>query len=198
MAPPDLRERVAKTHEGAVRAWSVTDTEPAGLNGIALAPAKPDYAKLVNPSIEEPPFTGQSAGIILVEPDGRVWTVSPKNEYGGYRNTFPKGRLNPGETPQQAAIRETWEESGLVGKIDKFLGDFERSTTVTRYYLGHRVGGAPWAMGAETERVNLHPLAGPGIEAHLRDVHGDETTDHKILAELRTRARMGKPGSCTR
>ena len=78
-----------------VRAWSVTGTEPAGLNGIAMAPAKPDYAKLVNSSIEEPPFTGQPAGVILLEPDGRVWAVSPKNEYGGYRNTFRKGQLDP-------------------------------------------------------------------------------------------------------
>jgi 8-oxo-dGTP pyrophosphatase MutT (NUDIX family) len=195
-----LKSSIQKTHDGAVHAWESrdrggkeswgpNDKELAILNGVPLEPALPDYDQL-QASIPEPPFTGDAAGVILLEPDGRVWTVSPKNEFGGYRTTFPKGRLDPGETPQEAAIRETWEETGLVGKIESFLGDFERTTTTTRYYVGYRVAGAPWAMGSETGIVHLQPLDDK-LAADLRNVKGEVTSDHHVLIALKMRA-MGK------
>ncbi len=33
----------------------------------------------------------------------------------GHRWVLPKGLINPGETPAQAAVREAWEEAGLEG-----------------------------------------------------------------------------------
>lgn len=33
------------------------------------------------------------------------------------RLVFPKGGVKKGETPQEAALRETWEEAGVVGDL---------------------------------------------------------------------------------
>ena len=46
--------------------------------------------------VDEPefvPIKGKKvgAGVIVQEPDGRVWVVHPTNGYGGYKGTFAKG-----------------------------------------------------------------------------------------------------------
>lgn len=102
----------------------------------------------VKHNLYEPEFkdiTGKqkSAGILIVEDDGRVWMYEPKNQFGGYHNTFPKGRLD-GQEPQTAAIREAFEETGLQVEIVGYLGDFEKSTTNNRFYIAKRVGGVPF------------------------------------------------------
>ena len=33
-----------------------------------------------------------TSGAVLVETDGGGWMVSPSNRFGGYANTFPKGK----------------------------------------------------------------------------------------------------------
>jgi len=35
---------------------------------------------------------------------------------------FPKGHIEPGETPAQAAVRELAEEGGVLGEAEDFLG----------------------------------------------------------------------------
>lgn len=43
------------------------------------------------------------------------------------RWTFPKGIVEPGETPGQAALKEAWEEAGIRGTISgPTLGSYER------------------------------------------------------------------------
>lgn len=151
------------------------------LNGIALEPWDPpaDWTQVegTNPSIDEPEFnevvgqtqfedpkTGEtktrqikkkrSAGVVIVEPDGRVWLFSPRGGFGGVDNSFPKGRLE-GLDPQQAAIKEAYEETGLKVEIVSHIGDYERSTTNTRYYLARRTGGMPGDFHWESEAVRL-------------------------------------------
>jgi 8-oxo-dGTP pyrophosphatase MutT (NUDIX family) len=35
---------------------------------------------------------------------------------------FPKGHIEPGETPEQAALREVEEEAGVVGELEAVVG----------------------------------------------------------------------------
>jgi ADP-ribose pyrophosphatase YjhB (NUDIX family) len=141
---------------------------PAELNGIALAPWQPpatdaEWAAVAGQAdIDEPPFSAPSgknpaAGVVVIEPDGRIWLVSPSNGYGGYKNTFPKGRPEADTSLQATAICEAFEESGLKVEITGFLADLPRSTTRTRYYTARRVGGTPAAMGWESQAVHLVP-----------------------------------------
>lgn len=55
----------------------------------------------------------QSAAIPLL--DGRVCMVTSRS---GRRWVFPKGQIDPGHTPAEAALIEAWEEAGLVGTLD--------------------------------------------------------------------------------
>lgn len=98
-----------------------------------------------------------AAGVVVIEPDGRFWVVAPTNAFGGYKATFPKGRLEPGMSPQATAIKEAFEELGLQVEITGLIGDFELSTTITRYYLARRVSGLPTQMSWESQAVMLVP-----------------------------------------
>jgi hypothetical protein len=143
---------------------------PAMLNGLPFPPWKeaPDDAAAwemlasVMP-VDEPPFDApkgfkNAAGVVVREPDGRVWVVAPSNAFGGYQATFPKGGMD-GKSTKATALVEAFEESGLRVRLNEFLVDVQRSTSYTRYFLGERVGGNPADMGWESQAVMLVPVA---------------------------------------
>jgi 8-oxo-dGTP pyrophosphatase MutT (NUDIX family) len=148
---------------------------PAALNGIALTscaltlPA--DAAAVAEPPFLLPAGMRAAAGAVVVEDDGRVWLVSPSNGFGGYLATFPKGRLDPGCSLQQTAVREVFEESGLLVQLEAFLLDVQRTQTYTRYYVAQRIAGCPAQMGWESQAVHLVPAPRlPEIAAHANDI----------------------------
>ena len=145
---------------------------PAELNGVPMASWTnyPDNdgewnaLDLLAATMDEPlpPKTRLplASGVVTVEPDGRIWLVSPTNQYGGYETTLPKGKLEGSKLTLQAnAIKEAFEESGLMVRLTAYLGDFKRTTSMTRLYLGERLGGNPSDMGWESQAVRLVPLA---------------------------------------
>jgi 8-oxo-(d)GTP phosphatase len=64
--------------------------------------------------------------------------------------TFPKGKLAPGETDIEGAIREVWEETGMRVRLGRVLGEVRYSKQarwgvrpkVVRYWAMHAVGGS--------------------------------------------------------
>jgi ADP-ribose pyrophosphatase YjhB (NUDIX family) len=58
-----------------------------------------------------------SAGGIVVDRRGRIAVVRQRNRRRRWRWTLPKGRIDPGETEEAAALREVHEESGLRARI---------------------------------------------------------------------------------
>ncbi|NBW39223.1 MAG: NUDIX hydrolase, partial [Cytophagia bacterium] len=98
-----------------------------------------------------------STGIIVMEDDGRIWVVEPKDHFGGYQHTFPKGKLEADLTAQQNALKELYEEAGLAAEITGFVGDFKGTTGVSRYYLAKRTGGQPWTAHWESQAVKCVP-----------------------------------------
>lgn len=121
-----------------------------------------DMAKDVDfsePAFSPPAHLKRSAGVVVIEQDERVWVVAPSNAFGGYTATFPKGRVEEGMSLRSTALREAYEESGLLVRLQGFLIDVPRSTTYTRYYLARRIGGDPAQMGWESQAVMLVPKA---------------------------------------
>lgn len=136
----------------AIRPWTGVPTSVAGWE--ALASTMP---------IDEPPFVApagfkKAAGVVVCEPDGRVWVVAPSNGFAGYDATFPKGTMD-GKSTKATALVEVFEESGLAVRLTKFLLDVKRTSSYTRYFLGERVGGNPADMGWESQAVMLVPRA---------------------------------------
>lgn len=157
---------------------------PSAVNGIAVAPwtdaptTRAGWQALVaDCTFDEPPFhapAGKKAasGVVVVEPDGRVWVISPSNQFGGYTNTFPKGTAAGSDTLdlRANAVKEAHEESGLRVELTGFLVDVVRSMSYTRYYVARRVGGCPSTMGWESQAVHLVPWALlPAVAAHKND-----------------------------
>lgn len=99
-----------------------------------------------------------SSGVITFEPEtGKVWIFEPKDHFKGYEHSFPKGTAKLGQSLEGNAIREMWEETGLQSKILGHLGDYEKTESVTRYYIGIRTGGSPAMAGWESQGVKLVP-----------------------------------------
>lgn len=145
---------------------------PDILNGIELrtwtAPADPagweaqaglDADRFTEPPMTHSPGRSAASGAVVLEKDGRVWVVSPSNMFGGYVNTFPKGKLDSDLTLRANALKESYEETGLQVALTGFLCDSVRSTSVTRYYIAQRLAGHPGSMGWETQAVHLVPRA---------------------------------------
>jgi len=86
-------------------------------------------------------------GGVIVDVSGRVLLREPTHHYGGYTWTFPKGKQDPGETPEQTALREVHEETGCTARILTLLpGDFSGETSRNHYFLMlEAVPGAPLA-----------------------------------------------------
>ena len=86
-----------------------------------------------------------SAGCVITprKQPAYVYLIQPANNWGPW--SLPKGRVDQGESIEQAALREVWEETGLEVKIlkDSYLGLFEGSTSWTHYFLARHVRGVP-------------------------------------------------------
>lgn len=122
-----------------------------------------------------------SAGVVLVRRmRGRWWlaAVRPQRKQEGTW-VLPKGLIDPGETPSEAALREGYEETGLRARLSSKLGDVryvytwegERVFKIVSFYLAHasggRIGELPAGMEAEVADVRWFPLTdGPQLLAY--------------------------------
>lgn len=147
---------------------------PTTIEGWASVPGQID---LDEPELVAAPGKHISAGVVVEEPDGRVWMVAPTNAFGGYMATFPKGTQEDGLSLQATALKEAWEESGLQVEIVDFIDDVERTTSVCRYYLARRVGGTPADMGWESQACILAP------KDHLYEIL-NRAVDHGIAEAI--------------
>lgn len=148
--PPDIPE--------AVNGIAFSETVPVqGEDPRQWRAITPD-AVAGEPNFVLPPGFRATSGCVVLEPDRRVWIVHPTNEFMGTKATFPKGRVEPVLSLAQNAVKETFEEAGIVVEPFAFLADVARRIVVTRYYLARRTGGAPALAGWESQAVSLMPF----------------------------------------
>jgi len=104
------------------------------------------------------------------------------NQHDRHRGqvAFPGGRLNPEDAgPEQGALREAWEETGLDPKDVTVLGRLRDMLTVTNYCVTPIIGVIPYPYNfvPQPEEVSrifsipLHWLADPANrETRARDL----------------------------
>jgi ADP-ribose pyrophosphatase YjhB (NUDIX family) len=81
--------------------------------------------------------------------------------------SLPKGHIEEGETPEQAALREVAEETGIESAIERSLGviDFwfmaggKRIHKTVHHYLFRETGGLLAPQESEVDEVGWFPLA---------------------------------------
>lgn len=124
----------------------------------------------------------QAAGLLLWD-GSRLLLRKPTGHFGGYVWTFPKGRIDPGESAEEAALRETREETGYRARIIAQLpGRFVGSTTVTRFFVGIPEGEPGVFDRAETSALRW---ATPDEAAQLLSETVIEEGRERDLAILR-------------
>jgi 8-oxo-dGTP diphosphatase len=86
----------------------------------------------------------EAAGVAIFGDDGRLVLLIKEN-YDRHRWGFPGGALEPGETPEQAAVRETREETGLEVRVQSLVGSYSLadSSLVAHLFRGAIVAGVP-------------------------------------------------------
>lgn len=83
--------------------------------------------------------------------------------------TFPKGKLDKGETFEQAALREVWEETGMHCEVLRFVGTTNYThrkgkTKIVAYYL-MSVASGEFAPNDEVDELVW--LALESVREHL-------------------------------
>ena len=86
---------------------------------------------------DEPPYSGtvvieaptHAGGVVVRHEDGvaKFLLVTARRQPGQW--VFPKGHIEPGETPEQAAIREVLEEAGVEARVGPPIGATAYKTT---------------------------------------------------------------------
>lgn len=101
-----------------------------------------------------------AGGVIIEESDGkRRALLVHRPRYDDW--SFPKGKLDAGETIEEAAVREVEEETGLKCRIETKLaviryrtrGKGERRPKAVHYFSMERVGGGNFEPGDEVDRA---------------------------------------------
>ena len=109
-----------------------------------------------------------SVSIALRDGEGRV-LLARHSEADAW--VLPGGAIEPGEVPADAAMREMWEETGVVVQLTGIVGVFGGPDFITRYRNGDRTSYVMTLFEALTSAGELRP---DGVELlELRFVSHD-------------------------
>ncbi len=132
MSLATLRERLAER------------LEPAGMWSADRAPSRSDFD--LNPGLERPARSLRPAAVlipIIARPEGAAVLLTRRADSLASHTgqiAFPGGRLDPGETAVDAALREAMEEVALDPASVEVLGVGDAYETGTGYLVTPVVG----------------------------------------------------------
>lgn len=112
-------------------------------------------------------------GGILLTRSGRILLREPANHYDNYVWTYAKGRPEPGDSPEETALREVREETGYEAEIvDVLPGVFQGGTTTNAFFVMRHIG-PPRRAQWETESLRWVDFeTAKGLIAHTTNKVG--------------------------
>jgi ADP-ribose pyrophosphatase YjhB (NUDIX family) len=159
------RRRKRPAHRAPLLKDSTTPGAVAPVQSSAKRPkpAPKSYAKRVDEV---------SAGGLVIDHSGKNGLLIGRIDHkdaSGQRIlwSLPKGHIEEGETPEQAALREVAEETGIESAIERSLGviDFwfmaggKRIHKTVHHYLFRETGGKLAPQESEVDEVGWFPLS---------------------------------------
>lgn len=98
---------------------------------------------------ELPVVREYSAGGLVFDAHGRVAIIARHSRSGHLEWCLPKGHIEKGETPQQTAVREIHEETGIIGEVVDsiatidywFTGTSQRVHKLVHHFALRQTGG---------------------------------------------------------
>ena len=98
---------------------------------------------------ELPVVREYSAGGLVFDERGRVAIIARHSRSGHLEWCLPKGHIEKGESPQQTAVREVHEETGILGEVVEsiatidywFTGTTQRVHKLVHHFALRQVGG---------------------------------------------------------
>lgn len=122
----------------------------------------------------------QKAAVAFLTKNGKILAVSRGADMSNMN--MPGGLVEPGEDPQEAAIRELWEETGI--KADEIFPVYTRINNgylVTTYkvpvYHGNLSSSWEGEASWEEKEVLLQGMHGDYFKDMLTSLHGDALSE---------------------
>ena len=113
--------------------------------------------RLLLPSVSAHVFDDAGRLLLVRQREGGIWST-------------PGGLVEPDERPADAAVRETWEETGLVVRPERVLGVYGGPEFIVRYPNGDEAQYVIAAFGCAVAGGRIRP-------------DGDETVAVRYWAE---------------
>ena len=163
------RRRRRPANRAPLASDSPANNEQAQNNRPTKSPAKnpPRNTKSYSKRVDE-----VSAGGLVIDHSGKngllIGRIDHKDASGKrILWSLPKGHIEEGETPEQAALREVAEETGIESAIERSLGviDFwfmaggKRIHKTVHHYLFRETGGTLAPQESEVDEVGWFPLS---------------------------------------
>ncbi|HPH96923.1 MAG TPA: NUDIX domain-containing protein [Anaerolineaceae bacterium] len=125
----------------------------------------------------------------IFDAEGRILCV--KRAYGPKNWTTPGGRMEAGESPEEAVVREVEEETGYIVRAGQLIGSYSKPwcDNLVLSINAEITGRKPWQPDDEIAEIGFYPPEAlpepmhPGTRLRLMDAFAGQAGQMRTLPE---------------